>query len=119
MVYGLGNLPLHIYDDLARDFVKQFQYNVDIALDKNSLSNMKKKIAKSFREYAIKWREQVARVKPPMDEAEMVTVFLQAQEADYFQNMMSALGKPFVEAIKIGEMVENGLKTGRILSQAA
>ncbi|XP_070006800.1 uncharacterized protein [Nicotiana sylvestris] len=54
-----------------------------------------------------------------MDETEMVSVFLQAQEADYYQNMMSALVKPFAEAIKIGEMVENGLKTGRILSQSA
>ena len=58
-------------------------------------------------------------MKPPMDEVEMVTTFLQAQESDYFQNMMSAMGKPFVEAIKIGEMVENGLKTSRILSQVA
>ncbi|XP_019258201.1 PREDICTED: uncharacterized protein LOC109236474 [Nicotiana attenuata] len=29
------------------------------------------------------------------------------------------MGKSFAEAIKIGEMVENGLKTGRILSQSA
>ncbi|XP_019252792.1 PREDICTED: uncharacterized protein LOC109231596 [Nicotiana attenuata] len=29
------------------------------------------------------------------------------------------MGRPFAEAIKIGEMVENGLKTGRIVSQAA
>ncbi|XP_070056936.1 uncharacterized protein [Nicotiana tomentosiformis] len=49
----------------------------------------------------------------------MVNVFLQAQEADYFQNMMSAMGKPFAEAIKIREMVENGLKTDRIISQSA
>nr|XP_016474169.1 PREDICTED: uncharacterized protein LOC107795970 [Nicotiana tabacum] len=109
----------HIWDDLARDFVRQFQYNIDIAPDRNSLSNLKKKPSESFREYAVKWREQAARVKPPMDETEMVSVFLQAQEADYYQNMMSALGKPFAEAIKIGEMVENGLKTGRILSQSA
>ncbi|XP_019235568.1 PREDICTED: uncharacterized protein LOC109215901 [Nicotiana attenuata] len=109
----------HIWDDLARDFVRQFQYNIDIAPDRNSLSNLKKKSSESFREYAVKWREQAARVKPLMDETEMVSVFLQAQEADYFQNMMSAMGKPFAEAIKIGEMVENGLKTGRILSQSA
>nr|XP_016512975.1 PREDICTED: uncharacterized protein LOC107830017 [Nicotiana tabacum] len=109
----------HIWDDLAQDFVRQFQYNVDIAPDRNSLSNLKKKASESFREYSIKWREQAARVKPLMDEAEMVSVFLLAQEADYFQNMMSAMGKPFAEAIKIGEMVENGLKTGRILSQSA
>ncbi|XP_009610405.2 uncharacterized protein [Nicotiana tomentosiformis] len=108
-----------IGDDLARDFVRQFQYNVDIGPDRNSLSNLKKKASESFREYAIKWREQVARVKLPMDETEMVSVFLQAQEADYFQNMLSAMGKPFAEAIKIGEIVENGLKAGRILSQSA
>ncbi|XP_019258200.1 PREDICTED: uncharacterized protein LOC109236473 [Nicotiana attenuata] len=109
----------HIWDDLARDFVRQFQYNVDIAPYRNSLYNFKKKSSKSFREYAVKWREQAARVKPPMDETEMVSVFLQAQEADYFQNMMSVMGKPFAEAIKIGEMVENHLKTGRILSHSA
>nr|XP_016442084.1 PREDICTED: uncharacterized protein LOC107767561 [Nicotiana tabacum] len=109
----------HIWDDLARDFVRQFQYNIDIAPDRNSLTNLRKKPSISFKEYAIKWREQASRVKPQMDEVEMVTVFLQAQEPDYFQNMMSAMGKPFAEATKIGEMVENGLKTGRILSQLA
>ncbi|XP_070017128.1 uncharacterized protein [Nicotiana sylvestris] len=109
----------HIWDDRARDFVRKFQYNIDIAPDQNSLSNLKKKSSESFREYAVKWREQTARVKPPMDEIEMVSVFLQAQEADYYQNMMSAMSKPFAEAIKIGEMVENGLKTGRILRQFA
>ncbi|XP_070016391.1 uncharacterized protein [Nicotiana sylvestris] len=109
----------HVWDDMARDFVRQFQYNVDIAPDRNSLSKLKKKITETFYEYAVKWYEQAARAKPPIDEIEMVTVFLQAQEADYFQNMMSAMGKPFAEAIKIGEMVENGLKKGRILSHAA
>ncbi|XP_070022365.1 uncharacterized protein [Nicotiana sylvestris] len=84
--------------------VWQFQYNIDIAPDRNSLTNLKKKSSESFREYAVKWREQASGVKPPMDEIEMVTVFLQAQEADHFQNMMSAMGKPFAEAIKIGEM---------------
>ncbi|XP_070029255.1 uncharacterized protein [Nicotiana sylvestris] len=109
----------HIWDDLARDFVRQFQYNINIAPDRNSLSNRKKKSSENFQEYAVKWREQAARVKPPMDETEMVSVFLQAQEADYLQNIMSAIGKPFAEAIKIGEIVKNGLKTGRILSQSA
>ena len=108
----------HVWDDMARAFVRQFQYNIDIAPDRNSLSNLKKKSTESFREYAIKWREQAARVKPPMDDHELITVFLHAQEPDYFQNMMSAVGKSFSEAIKMGEMVENGLKTGKIISQA-
>ncbi|XP_070057361.1 uncharacterized protein [Nicotiana tomentosiformis] len=109
----------HVWDDMAQTFVKQFQYNIDIAPDCNSLSNMKKKPTESFREYVIKWMEQVARVKPPMNNHELITIFLEAQEPDYFQNMMSIMGRPFAEAIKIREMVKNGLKTGRILSQVA
>jgi len=53
-----------------------------------------------------------------MDDHELITVLLQAQEPYYFQNMMSAVGKSFSETIKIGEMIENGLKTGKIISQA-
>ncbi|XP_070008480.1 uncharacterized protein [Nicotiana sylvestris] len=75
--------------------------------------------ATSCWEYAIKWREQAARVKPPMDEHELITIFLQAQKPDYFQNMMSVVGKSFSEAVKMGEMVDNGLKSGKIISQAA
>ncbi|XP_070014313.1 uncharacterized protein [Nicotiana sylvestris] len=105
----------NVWDDMARDFFHQFQYNMDIAPDRNSLSNLKKKTVESFREYAVKWREQPTRLKPLMDEIKMVTAFLQDQEVDYFQNMMSAMSKPFAEAIKIGEMVENSLKTSRIL----
>nr|XP_009617114.1 uncharacterized protein LOC104109498 [Nicotiana tomentosiformis] len=105
----------HGWDDMAQTFVRQLQYNIDP--NRNSLSNLKKKPTESFREYAIKWREQASRVKPPMDDHELITAFLQAQESDYFQNMMSTVGKSFSEAIKIGEMVENGRKTGRILSQ--
>ncbi|XP_019236446.1 PREDICTED: uncharacterized protein LOC109216716 [Nicotiana attenuata] len=109
----------HVWDDTAHTFVKQFQYNIDIAPDHNSLSNIKKKPTESFREYAVIWREQASRVKPPMDDHELITIFLQAQGPDYFQNMMAAMGRPFADAIKIGEMVENGLNTGRIISQAA
>ncbi|XP_075105398.1 uncharacterized protein LOC107790032 [Nicotiana tabacum] len=108
----------YVWNDMAQAFVNQFQYNIYIAPDRIFLSNLKKKPSESFREYAIKWREQAARIKPPMDDHELIIVFLQAQEPDYFQNMMSAIGKSFSEAIKMGEMVENGLKTGKIISQA-
>ncbi|XP_070048872.1 uncharacterized protein [Nicotiana tomentosiformis] len=107
----------HVWDDMAHTFARQFQYDIDLTPDRNPFSNLKKKPTESFREYAIKWREQAARVKPSMDDHELITVFLQAQDPDYFQNMMSAMGRPFWKAIKIGEMVENGLKTERITSQ--
>ncbi|XP_010314108.1 uncharacterized protein [Solanum lycopersicum] len=68
--------PWHIWDDMAQDFVRQFQYNVDIMQD-------------------------------------------QAQDPDYSHHLTAAMGRPFHTAIKIGEMVKSGLKTGRIVSHAA
>ncbi|XP_070041357.1 uncharacterized protein [Nicotiana tomentosiformis] len=54
-----------------------------------------------------------------MKEAEMIDYFLQAQDPDYLHYMLAAIGKPFTEVIKIGEIVENGMKSGKIVSQAA
>ncbi|XP_070035090.1 uncharacterized protein [Nicotiana tomentosiformis] len=45
----------YVWNDMAQDFVQQFQYNMDIVPDHSSLVNTKKKPTESFREYAIKW----------------------------------------------------------------
>ena len=49
----------------------------------------------------------------------MIDVFLQEQEPDYFHYLLSVMGKTFAEVIKVGEMVENGIKSGKIVSQAS
>ncbi|KAH0681210.1 hypothetical protein KY284_022295 [Solanum tuberosum] len=80
---------------------------------------MRKKANKSFREYVIKWREQAAQVKPPLDEQELVDIFIEAQNPNYFYHLTATIGRTFHTLIKIGEMVESGLKTGMIVSQAS
>ncbi|PHT59211.1 hypothetical protein CQW23_01574 [Capsicum baccatum] len=75
---------------------------------------MKKKSTKNFREYAIRWREQAARVKPPMKESKIVEVFIQAPDEKYYQYLLPASVKPFIEVLKIGEMIEDGIKIGHI-----
>ncbi|PHT78861.1 hypothetical protein T459_16913 [Capsicum annuum] len=79
---------------------------------------MKKKNTKNFKEYAIRLREQPARVKLPMKKSKIVEVFIQAQDETYYQNLLSTLGKPFIEVLKIGEMTEDEINTGRIVSLA-
>ncbi|KAM3397567.1 hypothetical protein P3S68_001079 [Capsicum galapagoense] len=107
------------WDDLANKFVQKFQYNVEMIPDEKSLTNMKKKNNENFREYAIRWREQAARVKSPMKESKIVEVFIQAQNETYYQYLLPALGKPFIEVLKMGEMIEDGIKFDRIMSFAA
>ncbi|PHT49761.1 hypothetical protein CQW23_09508 [Capsicum baccatum] len=106
------------WDNLANKFVQQFQYNMELISGKKSLTSMKKKNTESFRKYAIRWCEQAARVKPSMKEREIVEVFIQVQDETYYQHLLPALGKPFIEVLKIGEMIEDGIKTDCIMSFA-
>ncbi|XP_070033764.1 uncharacterized protein [Nicotiana tomentosiformis] len=106
----------YIWDDLAQAFAQHFQYNIDIVPDRLSLTKIEKKPGESFREYGFRWREQAARVNPPMEEDEMVEYFLQALEPTYFGHLISAIGKSFNDVVKMGGMVEEGLKSSKIMS---
>ncbi|PHT61197.1 hypothetical protein T459_34954 [Capsicum annuum] len=106
------------WDDLANEFVQQFQYNMELIPDDKSLTNMNKKSTKTFRVYAIRWREQAARVKPPMKENKIVEAFIQAQDETYYQHLLPALVKPFIEVLKMGEIIEDRIKIGLIMSFA-
>ncbi|XP_070017119.1 uncharacterized protein [Nicotiana sylvestris] len=107
------------WDDLAQAFSRHFQYNIEIVPDRLSLTKIEKKPSESFREYGFHWREQVARVNPPMEESEMVEYFLQALEPTYFGHLISTIGKSFNEVVKMGGMVEKELKSSKIMSYSA
>ncbi|KAK4737264.1 hypothetical protein R3W88_000961 [Solanum pinnatisectum] len=97
--------------------MKSFEdFHVEIAPDKISITKLKPKSTKCFREYAILWREEAARVHLPMEELEMTTYFIQAQDSEYYEQMVTISGKTFAEVIKAGEMIEDGLKTDIITS---
>ncbi|KAM3235654.1 hypothetical protein P3L10_015691 [Capsicum annuum] len=108
-----------MWDDMAQNFVQQFQYNIEIVPDRITLANMRKKMTENFQEYVVRWREQASRVRPSIKEFEMIDIFLQAQEHNYFHHLLSTIGRTFAEVIKVGEMVENGIKSGKIISQAS
>ncbi|XP_070028585.1 uncharacterized protein [Nicotiana sylvestris] len=102
--------------DMAQDFVRYFQYRSGVAPDCSSLSKMEKKPEESFREFGLRWREQAVRVSTPIGEEEMVKLFLQAQGPTYFSHLITTLGKTFNDVLKMGELVEEGIKSGKIMS---
>ena len=52
------------WKDLIISFIKQYQYNSDMAPDRMQLQNMCKREHESFKEYAQRWRDLVAQVAP-------------------------------------------------------
>ena len=51
---------VHSWNDLMVAFVRQYQYNFDMVLDRMELQNMCKKGHESFKEYAQRWRDLAA-----------------------------------------------------------
>ena len=67
---------VHSWKDLMVAFIRQYQYNSDMAPDRMQLQNMGKKGHKSFKEYAQRWKDLAAQVAPPMMEREMITMII-------------------------------------------
>ncbi|KAF3627857.1 hypothetical protein FXO38_28565 [Capsicum annuum] len=53
-----------------------------------------------------------------MNKSKIVEVFIQAQDEIYYQHLLPVLGKLFIEVLKNREMIEDGIKTSRIVSFA-
>ena len=77
---------------------------------------MKQKSTESYRNLPIGGEN---RVRPPMSEKEIVEVFVRVQEPEYYDRIMLLVGAKFVEIVKVGETVENDLKSAKIARVAA
>ncbi|KAG5599251.1 hypothetical protein H5410_030621 [Solanum commersonii] len=54
---------------------------------------------------------EAAKVQPVMTESKMTNVFIQAQEPEYHERMLRVLGQKVLELIKMGEAIDDGLKS--------
>ncbi|XP_055800977.1 uncharacterized protein LOC129870276 [Solanum dulcamara] len=107
------------WQEMAEDFMNCFRFNTEITADRFSLANIQKKPLEDFQEYARCWRTEAARVQPPLDESELSKYFIRAQEGIYFDKMMLMMGQKFAELVKMGDFIEEGIKSGKIQSMAA
>ena len=90
-------------------FVRQYQYNFDIAPDRIQLQNMCEKEHKSFKGYAQRWRDMAAQVAPPMTEREMKTMIVDTLPVFYYEKMVVYTPSSFTDLVFTGERIEVGL----------
>ncbi|XP_070046971.1 uncharacterized protein [Nicotiana tomentosiformis] len=65
-----------------------------------------------------RWREQVARVYPPMEEDEMVEYFFQALEPTYFGHLISAIGHDTEKCWHLKRAIQELIDTNQIVVQS-
>lgn len=105
---------IHSWKDLSEAFLKEYEYNKDMAPDRIQLQYMSKKDHESFKEYAQRWRSIAAQVKPPLTEKEMVYMFMETLPAVFYERLVGSGSSSFSDVIKVGARLEVGMKRGRI-----
>ena len=110
----LDRAHIRCWRDLAEAFVKQYQYNADMAPDRTQLQNLSLKSNECFKEYAQRWRELASRVQPPMLEKEMANMFMNTLPGSYLERLVGCNASNFADVVSTGERVENYLKTCKI-----
>ena len=94
-------------------FIRQYQYNSDMAPDRMQLQNMCKKEHESFKEYAQRWRDLAAQVAPLMMEREMITTIVDTLLVFYYEKMVGYTPSSFSDLVFAGERIEVGLRRGK------
>ena len=80
---------------------------------------MEKKAIETLWEYTHKWRDLAAQVQPPMTDNELNKIFLNTLKVPYYDRMIGNSNNNFSNVVSAGEMIENGIKLGKIKSTEA
>lgn len=77
------------------------KFHVEIAPDRISITKLKPKSTEFFREYAICWREEASRVHPSMEESEIISDFIQAQDSEYYERMVTMVERHLLKLLRL------------------
>ena len=104
---------IHTWKDLITAFLRQYQYNSDMAPDRTQLQNMVKKESESFKECAQRWRDLAAQVAHPMVEREMISMMVDTLPVFCYEKLVGYMPSSFADLVFAGERIEVGMKRGK------
>nr|XP_027076582.1 uncharacterized protein LOC113700352 [Coffea arabica]XP_027089706.1 uncharacterized protein LOC113710853 [Coffea arabica] len=102
--------------DLSTAFMRQYEYNCELAPTRATLEGTKRKPSEDHKTYAKRWRKLAAKVEPPMTENEIVRTFIKAHDPPYFEEIFRMTGCSFAEIVNKLEEFDEFVKAGKIIN---
>ncbi|XP_030468911.1 uncharacterized protein LOC115687467 [Syzygium oleosum] len=102
------------WEELAEAFVLQYKYNIEIALTREVLTRTEKKRSESFRAFAQRWHTLADQVRLPLDEKELLDLFLKALPNNFYLKLVGSGCLTFSQLVDVGERVEGAMRDGRL-----
>ncbi|KAK6796169.1 hypothetical protein RDI58_003870 [Solanum bulbocastanum] len=91
---------------MARDFVKQYEFNNGDDLNIADLLKVKKMSHESFQEYAIRWRLEASKMQSSLSKEELISTFIHVQEGLYYEKLLGTCAHNFSDLIKVGKRLK-------------
>ncbi|XP_070019613.1 uncharacterized protein [Nicotiana sylvestris] len=101
---------------MASYFMDRFRFNIENTPDIFYIQNLKKKPMETFCEYATRWRSEAAKVRPSLEEEQMNTFFIRAQDPQYYEWLIVIKNHKFSDIIKLGKRIKEGIKSGMAMN---
>ncbi|KAK2372738.1 hypothetical protein QL285_073841 [Trifolium repens] len=111
----LDSTDIRTFHDLDSAFIRQYDYNSYLAPDRDELQALTQRENKSFKEYAQRWRELAAQIRPPLEEKELCKLFLNTLSPFYYKKMVASAPNNFTEMVAMGMRLEEGVREGRLM----
>jgi len=115
---SLNSSRIRTFHDLANAFIHQYSYNSDMVPDREQLRAMTQGDKETFMEYAQRWRGFAAQIIPPLQDKELMRIFLKTLSPFYYKKMITSAPGNFAEMVGMGTRLEEGVREGRLVKES-
>ncbi|XP_071923339.1 uncharacterized protein [Coffea arabica] len=105
--------------NLSTIFLKQYEFNCELAPTRTTLEGTKRKPSEDHKTYAKRWRKLATKVEPPMTGEEIVRTFIKAHDPPYFEEIFRMTRSSFAAIINKFEEYDEFVKAGKIVNVSA
>nr|XP_027067890.1 uncharacterized protein LOC113693552 [Coffea arabica] len=102
--------------DLSNAFIRQYEYNCELAPTRTTLEGTKRRPSEDHKTYAKRWRKIVAKVEPPMTENEIVRTCIKAHDPPHFEEIFRMTGCSFAAIVNKLEEYDDFVRSGKIVN---
>ncbi|XP_071904272.1 uncharacterized protein [Coffea arabica] len=105
--------------DLSNAFIRQYEYNCELAPTRTTLEGTKRRPSEDHKTYAKRWRKIAAKVEPPMTEDEIIRTFIKAHDPPYFEEIFRMTGCTFAAIVNKLEEYDDFVRARKIVNVSA
>ncbi|XP_071926902.1 uncharacterized protein [Coffea arabica] len=105
--------------DLSNAFIKQYEYNCELAPTRTTLEGTKRRPSEDHKTYAKRWRKIAAKIEPPMTKDEIIRTFIKAHNPPYFEEIFRMTGCTFAAIVNKLEEYDDFVRAEKIVNVSA